>query len=115
MVAKVTQDCGLPPFQVRRASIWVGTEPPLSLGTVNFGRDVFSNPWDLIVELHTQMQQRGIVPEYEVFDLGHLATLQRLNLITTDLQGGRRRCFRIHRTRDGWYYYLDGKMKVPSL
>jgi uncharacterized protein (DUF849 family) len=50
----------------------------LSLGTVNFGRDVFSNPWDLIVELHTQMQQRGIVPEYEVFDLGHLATLQRL-------------------------------------
>ncbi|MCW2583746.1 MAG: uncharacterized protein JWQ53_2536, partial [Klenkia sp.] len=39
----------------------------LSLGTVNFGRDVFSNPWDLIVELHTQMQQRGIVPAYEVF------------------------------------------------
>jgi uncharacterized protein (DUF849 family) len=50
----------------------------LTLGTVNFGRDVFSNPWDLIVELHTQMQQRGIVPEYEVFDLGHLATLARL-------------------------------------
>lgn len=50
----------------------------LSLGTVNFGRDVFSNPWDLIVELHTQMQQRGIVPEYEAFDLGHLATLRRL-------------------------------------
>ena len=50
----------------------------LSLGTVNFGRDVFSNPWDLIVELHTQMRQRGIVPEYEVFDLGHLATLTRL-------------------------------------
>ena len=24
------------------------------------------------------MQQRGIVPEYEVFDLGHLATLTRL-------------------------------------
>lgn len=50
----------------------------LSLGTVNFGADVFSNPWPLIVELHTQMQQRGIVPEYEVFDLGHLATLTRL-------------------------------------
>jgi uncharacterized protein (DUF849 family) len=50
----------------------------LSLGTVNFGRDVFSNPWDLITELHTQMQQRGIVPEYEAFDLGHLATLTRL-------------------------------------
>lgn len=50
----------------------------LSLGTVNFGNDVFYNPWGLIVELHTQMQQRGIVPEYEVFDLGQLATLRRL-------------------------------------
>jgi uncharacterized protein (DUF849 family) len=50
----------------------------LSLGTVNFGADVFSNPWGLIVELHTRMQERAIVPEYEVFDLGHLATLQRL-------------------------------------
>ena len=50
----------------------------LTLGTVNFGEDVFSNPWDLIVELHTRMQDRGIVPEYEVFDLGQLATLARL-------------------------------------
>jgi uncharacterized protein (DUF849 family) len=50
----------------------------LTMGTTNFGDDVFSNPWHLIVELHTQMQQRGIVPEYEVFDLGQLATLRRL-------------------------------------
>jgi 3-keto-5-aminohexanoate cleavage enzyme len=50
----------------------------LALGTVNVGRDVLCNPWDLIVELHTQMQQRGIVPAYEVFDLGQLATLSRL-------------------------------------
>lgn len=50
----------------------------LSLGTVNFGRDIFSNPWDLIVELHTRMRERRIVPEYEAFDLGHLATLTRL-------------------------------------
>ncbi|MCW2634241.1 MAG: uncharacterized protein JWQ99_608 [Blastococcus sp.] len=67
------------PFEARLAVL--DAEPDaasLTLGTVNFGRDVFSNPWDLIVELHTQMQQRGIVPEYEVFDLGHLATLARL-------------------------------------
>ncbi|HLU45524.1 MAG TPA: 3-keto-5-aminohexanoate cleavage protein [Natronosporangium sp.] len=49
-----------------------------TLGTVNFGEDVFHNPWDLIVKLHTGMQERGVVPEYEVFDLGHLWTLQRL-------------------------------------
>jgi 3-keto-5-aminohexanoate cleavage enzyme len=67
------------PFDQRLAVLNVDPDAAsLSLGTVNFGRDVFSNPWDLIVELHTQMQQRGIVPEYEVFDLGHLATLQRL-------------------------------------
>jgi 3-keto-5-aminohexanoate cleavage enzyme len=67
------------PFDARVAVLEAQPDAAsLTLGTVNFGRDVFSNPWDLIVELHGQMQQRGIVPEYEVFDLGHLATLQRL-------------------------------------
>ena len=49
-----------------------------TMGTVNFGDDVFLNRWEFIVELHTRMQERGIVPEYEIFDLGQLATLQRL-------------------------------------
>jgi 3-keto-5-aminohexanoate cleavage enzyme len=67
------------PFDERLAVLDAAPDAAsLTLGTVNFGRDVFSNPWDLIVELHTQMQARGIVPEYEVFDLGQLATLHRL-------------------------------------
>jgi 3-keto-5-aminohexanoate cleavage enzyme len=67
------------PFDARLAVLEAEPDAAsLTLGTVNFGRDVFSNPWDLIVELHMQMQQRGIVPEYEVFDLGQLATLARL-------------------------------------
>jgi uncharacterized protein (DUF849 family) len=49
-----------------------------TMGTVNFGRDVFTNRWDFIVALHTAMQERGIVAEYEIFDIGQLATLQRL-------------------------------------
>ncbi|NUT37342.1 MAG: 3-keto-5-aminohexanoate cleavage protein [Hamadaea sp.] len=49
-----------------------------TMGTVNFGDDVFLNRWEFIVELHTRMQDRGIVPEYEIFDLGHLWALQRL-------------------------------------
>jgi uncharacterized protein (DUF849 family) len=49
-----------------------------TMGTVNFGEDVFWNPWELVVALHTRMQERGIVPEYEIFDLGHLWTLVRL-------------------------------------
>lgn len=50
----------------------------LTCGTVNFGADVFLNRWDLVVELHRRMQDRQVVPEYEIFDLGHLATLHRL-------------------------------------
>lgn len=49
-----------------------------TMGTVNFGDDVFMNRWEFIVDLHTRMQERGIVPEYEIFDLGHLWALQRL-------------------------------------
>ena len=49
-----------------------------TMGTVNFGDDVFLNRWEFIVDLHTRMQERGIVPEYEIFDLGQLAALQRL-------------------------------------
>jgi 3-keto-5-aminohexanoate cleavage enzyme len=49
-----------------------------TMGTVNFGDDVFLNRWEFIVELHTRMQDRGIVPEYEIFDLGQLTSLQRL-------------------------------------
>ena len=49
-----------------------------TMGTVNFGEDVFLNRWEFIVELHTRMQERGVVPEYEIFDLGQLSTLERL-------------------------------------
>jgi uncharacterized protein (DUF849 family) len=49
-----------------------------TMGTVNFGDDVFLNRWAFIVELHTRMQERGIVAEYEIFDLGQLTTLRRL-------------------------------------
>ena len=49
-----------------------------TMGTVNFGDDVFLNRWEFIVDLHTRMQEKNIVPEYEIFDLGHLAALERL-------------------------------------
>ncbi|GAA0814796.1 3-keto-5-aminohexanoate cleavage protein [Spirilliplanes yamanashiensis] len=49
-----------------------------TMGTVNFGDDVFLNRWAFVVDLHTRMQERNIVPEYEIFDLGQLTTLQRL-------------------------------------
>jgi len=50
----------------------------LSCGTVNFGSDVFLNPWDFMVELYRRTQELEIVPEFELFDLGHVAALNRL-------------------------------------
>jgi uncharacterized protein (DUF849 family) len=50
----------------------------LTCGTVNFGSNVFLNPWDFIVELYRRTQELEIVPEFELFDLGHVAALHRL-------------------------------------
>jgi uncharacterized protein (DUF849 family) len=50
----------------------------LTCGTVNFGDDVFLNRPAFIVELYTRMQERGVVPEFECFEPGHLATVERL-------------------------------------
>ncbi|GAA3880496.1 3-keto-5-aminohexanoate cleavage protein [Saccharothrix violaceirubra] len=49
-----------------------------TMGTINFGDEVFLNRWEFVVSLHLAMRERGIVPEYEIFDLGHLAALRRL-------------------------------------
>ncbi|GAA4199929.1 3-keto-5-aminohexanoate cleavage protein [Actinocatenispora rupis] len=49
-----------------------------TMGTVNFGDDVFMNRWEFIVELHTRLRDARIVPEYEIFDIGHVASLSRL-------------------------------------
>ncbi|WP_300406128.1 3-keto-5-aminohexanoate cleavage protein [Nocardioides sp.] len=50
----------------------------LTMGTTNFGDDVFSNPWPFICDLYQLSQEREVVPEFELFDLGHVAALARL-------------------------------------
>ncbi|HEY8479111.1 MAG TPA: 3-keto-5-aminohexanoate cleavage protein [Spirillospora sp.] len=50
----------------------------LTCGTVNFGDDVFMNPWPFMVELYQRTQELEVVPEFELFDLGHIAALHRL-------------------------------------
>ena len=50
----------------------------LTCGTVNFGSDVFMNSWPFMVELYQLTQERQIVPEFELFDLGHVTALNRL-------------------------------------
>ncbi|MFC7731715.1 3-keto-5-aminohexanoate cleavage protein [Actinomadura keratinilytica] len=50
----------------------------LTCGTVNFGDEVFMNPWPFMTELYRRTQELRIVPEFELFDLGHIAALHRL-------------------------------------
>ena len=50
----------------------------LTCGTTNFGDDVFLNPWGFMVDLYRLAQEREIVPEFELFELGHVHALRRL-------------------------------------
>jgi 3-keto-5-aminohexanoate cleavage enzyme len=50
----------------------------LTMGTTNFGDDVFSNPWPFVCELYQLIQERGVVPEFELFDLGQVHAMRRL-------------------------------------
>ena len=50
----------------------------LTMGTTNFGDDVFLNPWPFVCELYQLSQERGVVPEFELFDLGQVHALHRL-------------------------------------
>ena len=50
----------------------------LTMGTVNFGDGVFMNSWPFIQQLYPLTKERGVVPEFELFDLGHVAALHRL-------------------------------------
>ena len=67
------------PFQARLAVL--DAEPDscsLTTGTVNFGDDVFTNPWPFVAELYQQTQACGILPEFELFELGHVTAQNRL-------------------------------------
>jgi uncharacterized protein (DUF849 family) len=39
---------------------------------------VFHNPYPFIRDLYARTQELGVVPEFELFDFGHIATLHRL-------------------------------------
>jgi uncharacterized protein (DUF849 family) len=66
-------------FERRLAVLDAGPDAcSLTCGTVNFGDDVFMNPWGFMTELYAKTQALGVVPEFELFDFGHIASLHRL-------------------------------------
>jgi 3-keto-5-aminohexanoate cleavage enzyme len=50
----------------------------LTCGTTNFDNDVFANPYPFMEQLYQQAQEREVVPEFELFDLGHVTSMTRL-------------------------------------
>lgn len=50
----------------------------LTCGTLNFGDDVFMNRWAFMEALYLSMLEREIVPEFEIFDVGHVTSMTRL-------------------------------------
>jgi len=67
------------PYEHRLAVLDAGPDGcSLTCGTVNFGDDVFMNPWGFISDLYVKTQELGVVPEFELFDIGHIASLHRL-------------------------------------
>ncbi len=50
----------------------------LTCGTVNFGDDVFENSFPIMRGIAAKIAEHGVVPELEVFDLGHLSNARRL-------------------------------------
>lgn len=50
----------------------------LDCGTCNFGDDIFDNSMPTMRAFGKRMLERGIKPEYECFEMGHLDTILRM-------------------------------------
>ena len=50
----------------------------LNAGSLNFGDDVFLNPFPMVREFARRMRERGIVPELECYDVGHVESCAML-------------------------------------
>jgi 3-keto-5-aminohexanoate cleavage enzyme len=44
----------------------------LNCGTVNFGDDIFANPFPVMRQLARLIREAGVVPELELYEFGHL-------------------------------------------
>ncbi len=63
----------------RLQSIYSGAEmATLDVGTTNFGDDIFVNDMPLIRLFAKKMAEKGIMPEFECFELGHIHNALRV-------------------------------------
>lgn len=50
----------------------------LSMGTMNFGPDIFENSEGTILQIAAELQKNDVMPELEVFDYGMMDTVERM-------------------------------------
>jgi len=67
-----TEEARLAPLELRPEMA------SLTAGTVNFGDEVFFNPVPLIRRFYSRMRELQIVPEFEIFEPGMMATAARI-------------------------------------
>ena len=60
------------PFVSLKVSIWIQSMP------FSLMRRNWPAPWPFMIELYQRTQERQIVPEFELFDLGHVTAMNRL-------------------------------------
>jgi 3-keto-5-aminohexanoate cleavage enzyme len=66
-------------FEQRKQPLKLNPEmATLSAGTTNFGKDIFVNTEEYMEKFAKEMKERGIKPEIEVFERGHIANAFRL-------------------------------------
>ncbi|KAF2955476.1 3-keto-5-aminohexanoate cleavage protein [Marinitoga sp. 38H-ov] len=66
-------------FEQRKQPLELNPEmATLSAGTTNFGRDIFVNSEEYMEKFAKEMKERGIKPEIEVFERGHINNALRL-------------------------------------
>jgi 3-keto-5-aminohexanoate cleavage enzyme len=50
----------------------------LSMGTMNFGNEIYENTFEIIGHLSETMMANNVMPEVEIFDAGMMDTLKRM-------------------------------------
>ena len=50
----------------------------LNLGTINFGEEIFVNTFEDMRKLSSAFTAQGVVPEYEIYEAGHVDNLRKL-------------------------------------
>jgi 3-keto-5-aminohexanoate cleavage enzyme len=49
-----------------------------NLGTINFGEEIFVNTFSDMRALNEALRKSGVIPEFEIYDAGHLDNLKKL-------------------------------------